>query len=263
MGRFLSITVILLISLFSCKTGSKSTIEKIIKAQQNIMPADSNILKQKNGVDYYAKGNIPVIWTLEIDYNKTVNFTAADGNQLRVLPSFDEKEITATYESYRLTTDLGPVYIQIFHSNCDGAISVGLNDKKTTIRIKDKTYSGCGNYLYDQNLNDIWELESINNNLQSASQYSKGLPVLAFDLQKNKMTGSDGCNNISSSIEIKGSRIQFSSFTGTKMACKNKDAEKIFAEKLSAKLVSYYMENGKLILYLIDDSKLRFKRKDL
>ena len=43
----------------------------------------------------------------------------------------------------------------------------------------------------------------------------------------------------------------------------NKKVEMIFAEMLSNKLVDYYLENGKLILYLEDDSKLFFKRKDL
>lgn len=247
----------------SCNTSSKSSVKNIVAAQRNIMPSDSIIQKQKKGVDLFATGNTPVDWSLEIDFDKMVSFKAVDGTTLNVLPAFEKKDITADAETYLLKTDLGRVEIKVFNTNCVGSENNEQFSKKATVTIQNKLYSGCGKYLFDHRLNDIWVLESINTNILFAPDFAKGLPKMEFNLQTNKMTGSDGCNNIMSNIEVKGNRIKFSSFAGTKMACNNNSVEKIFNELLSDKLVDYYLENNKLILYLGDDSKLSFKRKDL
>ncbi len=249
--------------LFSgCKTGSKTTIKEIIKTQRAMLPADSIIQKQKKGIDIIASGNDPVAWSLEIDFDKIIDFTAADGNTLHILPAFSRKEIIAEYELYEAKTDLGPVIIKLFTINCSGTVA-NQSGRKLTVELQNKVYSGCGKYLYDHQLNDVWILETVNNVKQKANDFTKGIPYLEFNLQRNKMTGSDGCKNISSTIEVKGNRIKFSPFALSKTACNRNMVEKIFSEMLSDKLVDYYMENGKLFLYLLDDSKISFKRKDL
>ena len=254
----------LLTVIFSaCKTASMTTVKNIVATQRSIMPPDSIIQKQKKGVDLFATGNDPAVWSLEIDFDKMISFSSADGTSLDVLPAFDKKEISAQRETYLLQTDLGTVTIEVFNQPCTITGRAEQFSKKVIVNVKNKRYTGCGKYLFDHRLNDSWILETINNITQSASDYSKGLPRMEFNLQTNKMNGSDGCNNISSNIEVKGNRIKFSTFTGTRMSCNNNKTEKIFAEMLSDKLVDYYLENGKLILYLGDDSKLYFKRKDL
>jgi len=225
------------------------------------MPADSIIQKQKKGIDLIASGNNPVNWYLEIDFDKILNFRSADGNNLNILPSFSKKEINTTVETYSTQTDLGQLNIKIFNSSCTGN-ETSLN-KKTEVHINTTVYSGCANYLYNHQLNDIWVLETVNNVKQHARDFNKGIPYLEFNLQENKMTGTDGCKNISSAIEVKGNRIKFSAFALSKVTCSKNMVEKIFSEMLSDKQVDYFMENGKLILYLSDDSKLGFKRKDL
>ncbi|MEP7163740.1 MAG: META domain-containing protein [Ferruginibacter sp.] len=259
MKIFFSILMLLGILFPACKTGSKASIKNIVTTQRNIMPADSIIQKQKKGIDLFAIGNDPAGWSLEVDFDKMVSFRSTDGTILDVLPAFDKKEISAERETYRLQTDMGIVTILVFNEPC----SVGSEQfsKKTEVSIKNKHYTGCGKYLFDHRLNDSWVLESINNIDQSPAGFVKGLPGMEFNLQANKMTGSDGCNSISCNIEVKGDRIKFSAFTSTRMACNNNKSEKIFAEMLSDKLVDYYLENGKLILYLQDDSKLVFKRR--
>ena len=247
----------------SCKTGSKTTIGNIITAQRNIMPADSMIQKLKKGIDLVGKGNNPATWSLEIDFDKMVSFSSGDGNNLYVLPAFDKKEISTGIETYRLKTDLGPMTIVVFTTACTGIEAGEQFNKKIEVTISNKRYTGCGKYLFDHRLNDSWILESVDNKIQSAADFSKGLPRMEFNLLSNKMNGSDGCNSINSTIEVKGNRIHFSPFAGTRMACNNSMAEKIFLTMLSNKLVDYYMENDKLILYLEDDSKLYFKRKEL
>ena len=261
MIKVLVILISFIFSFSACKTGSKTSMKKIIATQRSIMPADSIIQKQKRGIDLVATGNVPVTWSLDIDFDEMVYFRATDGNVLNVLPSFNKKEITTETEMYSTQTDAGELIIHIFNSPCSGTGEQF--SKKVEVKLKNTTYTGCGKYLYDRQLNDIWILEMLNNATQVPAAFSKGLPYLEFNLLTNKMTGSDGCNNISSAIEIKGNRIKFSPLISTKMACNNNKVEKIFSEMLSNKLVDYYMENNKLVLYLQDDSKMIFKRKEL
>ena len=247
----------------ACKTGSKTTVGNIITAQRNIMQPDSLIQKLKKGTDLVGKGNSPAIWSLEIDFDKIISFSSGDGNNVYVLPAFEKKEINSEIEMYRMKTDLGAMTIEIFTTTCTGMEAGEQFNKKVEVTINNKRYTGCGKYLFDHRLNDSWVLESVNYKIQTAADFSKGLPRIEFNLLSNKMNGSDGCNNINSTIEVKGNRIKFSPFADTRMACNNNVVEKIFSTMLSNKLVDYYMENDKLILYLEDDSKLYFKRRDL
>ncbi len=256
------LTFIIPVFLFTaCKTGSKTTVEKILTTQRNIMPPDSIIQKQKKGIDLYATGNFAAYWTLELDFDNLISFRSADGISLDVLPNFEKREFSSGSEKYIIQTNLGAMMIDIYNSSCAGKDEKF--GKKVDVTVNNKIYTGCGKYLFDHRINDIWVLEYINNETQHADDFQRGLPILEFNLQENNMTGSDGCNNISSTIEMKGNRIKFSPFMSTKMACNNNKAGKIFNELLSNKLVDYYLQNNKLILYLEDDSKLYFKRKSL
>lgn len=246
----------------ACKSGSKATMQKIINNQLILKPADSIILKQKKGIDFTAIGNVPVNWSIEIDFDKMVYFNSADGNSLQILPSFGNKIITAEVEKYFTSTDLGQIEIRIFNTGCNTTVNGSGYLKKTEISLQNKIYSGCGKYLYNHQLNDIWVLESVNNEKQLASVYQKGLPWIELDLLNKNMKGSDGCNKLNSAIELKGNRIKFSEIISTKMTCNNMKTAKIFSQLLSNKLVDYYLENDKLVLYLEDDSKIIFKRKE-
>ena len=249
--------------LFSaCKSGSKSTMQKIIDNQLVIKPADSIILKQKKGIDFFAKGNEPANWSIEIDFDKMVYFNSADGISLQILPSFGNKLITPEVEKYYTSTDLGQLEIRIFNTTCNSTGNKAEFLKKTEISLQNKIYTGCGKYLYNHQLNDTWVLESVNNEKQINADYKKGLPWIELDLLNKNMKGSDGCNKLNSAIELKGNRIKFSEITGTRMTCNNMKTAKIFSQLLSNKLVDYYLENDKLVLYLEDDSKITFKRKE-
>lgn len=249
------------IFITSCKTGSKTSVNKILTEQRNIMPSDSMILKQKKGTDFIGTGNIPSKWSLEIDFDKMISFSSSDGSNVYVLPAFEKNEVSSEIEKYQIKTDLGQMNIEVFSAACTVTGSAEQFNKKVEVTLNNKRYTGCGKYLFDHRLNDSWILESVNNKIQSASDFTKGLPRMEFSLLSNKMNGSDGCNNINATIEVKGNRIKFSPLAGTRMACNNNVVEKIISTMISNKMVDYFMENDKLILYLEDDSKLYFKRK--
>ena len=129
---------VIIISMFTlllsaCKSGSKATMQKIIDNQLILKPSDSIILKQKKGIDFIATGSVPVNWSIEIDFDKMVYFTSADGNSLQILPSFGNKIITAEVEKYTSSTDLGQIEIRIFNTACNSPGEAGEFIKKTEI----------------------------------------------------------------------------------------------------------------------------------
>ena len=127
----------------------------------------------------------------------------------------------------------------------------------------EKEYTGCGQYLYNNQLNNSWVLEKMGNEKQEAKRFSKGLPVITINLIDNSINGHDGCNNLFGKLSVQGTRIHFGPIAQTKMLCQdnNPSFEKIVSEKISNQVASYFFKEGKLVLYLIDDSQLSFTPK--
>jgi len=242
--------------LSSCTTSSKPTVESTIAAQRRLVQTDSLAKKYSSGIDLVANGTSPAEWTLEIDFDKQITFRATDGKNFQLSPAFEKKEIDAGTELYVLRSPGKQVSITINNELC-----VSTNSKKVGVMVDNTMYTGCGAYLYDHRLHDIWILESINNDKHSGTDFKLGLPFIQLDLEKKTMSGSDGCKKFQVPMEVQGNRIKFSSFSQSTSACGYK-IEKIFAEMVSGQLVNYYEQKGLLVLYLIDDSKLNFRRKD-
>jgi heat shock protein HslJ len=256
-----ALLIIYACALNACKTTSQANAKRSAQIQRSITPADSLIQKQNTGVDFLAEGNKPASWTLEMDFDKTFDFRSSDGTILN-LPAVKAQRLPdMAAESYFINIQAGQMKVILYDKTCSREQDIVNPSKIVEVTISNKRYTGCGKYLYDHRISNKWVLEYINNVKLTTTDYPAGLPRVELDLSKNKMYGYDGCNNISSMIEVQGSRLRFSPFVATKIACENNKVEKIFSEMLSDHLVDYYIKDGKLILYLIDDSKLIFIKK--
>ena len=242
--------------LGACSTIYKADPKKTAATRIAITPPDSLIQLQQRGIDFFAMGNAPVYWTLELDLEKGFLFERADGRKLFTSP-VPGTSITGTNAIvYEAKTDAGIMMLSIFDEPCNGKEK----GKKTEITLNNKRYTGCGNYLYDYTLNDIWILETIGNKNPDAPV--KELPWMEFNLEKNKMFGYDGCNKINTDIKVEGNRINFSPFSKTKMACPANETAQLFATMLSDHIVDYYIKNGRLTFILFNETKLIFIRKE-
>ena len=132
------------------------------------------------------------------------------------------------------------------------------NKKEVQFNFNDRIYTGCGKFLADNALNNKWVLEKIGNNIINVSEYNR-FPIFEIDIEKNKLSGNDGCNSINGNIEVQGSRIKFGTITSTKMGCAKKSINNIISNLINNNIASYYFKDGKLYFYLIDDSLLVFK----
>lgn len=258
--KFIPVLLFYGLILNACTPPSKTNSKRSSAVQRAITPADSLIQKLNAGTDFIASGTAPELWKLEMDFDDKFHFESPSTNTFFVPTVRPERRKDISADRYITNRDTGQMVIFVYDQLCATKVRPQTS-KIVEVTIGDKRYTGCGKYLYDPRLNHIWILESIDNSKLNAAEYPKA-PEIEFDLLESKMTGYDGCKKISSTIEIQGSRIKFSSFSTSTKACSNNAAEKIFAEKLSGQLVDHQWKDGKLVLYLIDDSRLTFRRKN-
>jgi heat shock protein HslJ/uncharacterized membrane protein len=250
------IPAVLLLS--ACNSSSHT-----VKEQKPLpVPQLSETLAQKKlgGIDFFARGNTPASWTLEMDFGNLIRFKSLDGeevNSTAVQPvSIAEKNAT----SYTSKSTKGTISIMVYDEPCTDALSSEQYNKKVEVAINSKMYKGCGQYLFDAALNGKWVLEKINNTSLAASDFAKGLPEILFELSTGRISGQDGCNHFTGSFEVMGSKINFKAFAGTKMACPANKPENEMIPVLSGQVIDYYFKEEKLVFYLKDDSIIIFRK---
>jgi len=120
---------------------------------------------------------------------------------------------------------------------------------------------GCGQYITDYRLHDIWVLEVLNGRKISKVDFSKEFPKMEIYAKDNKFIGFSGCNQMNGSLFFEKGKLRFTNIASTKMMCEpaNKEAEFITALQSSNK---YLIENNRLILSNSSEVKLIFKKID-
>ena len=215
----------------------------------------------QKGTDFFATGNTPVNWRLEMNYDDTIRFVADDGLVLKFAFNQMKKTLSSAHSIFSVNTRGGPAVIDVTDGTCTVSTIRKVFNKLVSFTFNGKNYTGCGNFLADHNLHNKWLLDKIGNTSIRTDEYNR-IPLLQFDLDKQRVMGNDGCNSIGGQIEVQGNRIKFSAMISTKMACIKKSIETIINTQVSDKLVNYYFKNGELYLYLPDDSLLVFKKVD-
>ena len=251
--------IFLFLFFTACKT-SRITADKSNKKLPPPVLSESLQQKQLNGVDFFAKGNAPVSWTLEMEFGNIIRFKPLDDaaiNSSSVNP-VEMPQINAS--SYTTKTTNGQMKIIIYREGCKDDITGEKNKNKVVITVNDKRYTGCGQYLFDVALNGKWKLGKINNRNLKPSDFTRGLPQIELNLSANTLLGHDGCNSINASFEVMGSKIKFNAFTSTKMSCPGNKIENQFTNLLNNQLVDYYFKEGQLFFYLPDDSIIVFAK---
>jgi len=252
---------ILLAVASGCKTGGQH-ISKQEKQLAAPILSESLLQKQLNGVDFFARGNTPASWTLEMDFGNLIRFKSLDGtevNSTAVQPINLPAENATSYTSKATNGDIN---ILLYEVACTDVLSGEKYNKKVVVTVNAKRYEGCGQYLFDATLNGKWILEKINNKTVAAADFANGLPVIALNMQAGKLTGHDGCNTIMGDFEVLGSKIKFKPLASTKIACPGNKTENEFTQLLSNHTVDYYFKDGQLFFYLPDDSIIIFKKNE-
>lgn len=216
--------------------------------------------KLLSGIDFIASGNEP-FWSLEIDFDKKIHFKTVGGDSISKPSVKGIRLMDVAATSYITQTEGGLLNVIIYDQTCVNDMSGDTLPKMVEVNVADKKYSGCGRYLADYRLHDIWVLKAINDTAVNEKELAKGLPRLEINLTTNKIFGTGGCNDINGNAEVKGKYIRFSRIVSTRMACNDNGFESRYLSALSEKDMRYKVEDGLLTLQA-GNSVFRYRKVD-
>ncbi|WP_264564242.1 META domain-containing protein [Flavobacterium sp. N3904] len=219
----------------------------------------------ENGIYFRGNGN-ETGWSLKIS-EKTIEFTS-------LIPGFESfngthvepiRAMDANVKMYRVTTGAGLMIIQIMQQECTNTMSGDKSSYSVRIEIvkdnKSTFLSGCGNYITDPRLHDIWVLEKLNGGKVSLTNFNKELPNLEINSSTNRFMGYAGCNRMNGTIFFERGLLRFTNIINTRMACGENNKENEFLKALQS-TTNYKVENMKLVLTNPSGGKLVFKKVD-
>lgn len=242
------------------------TVNKDTGTALNIQPNKYDKQRQQ-GIDFIAAGTEP-FWSLEIDFDKAMYFKTAGGLNITAPAVKGVKAMDTNVTRYAAETEKVSLIVQLIKQECTNNMSGEKSvyrvtiDAKNTLEKEPKRYEGCGQYLYDYRINDIWVLESVNAKKVNASDFMKGLPQIEVNIAQQKVFGSAGCNNFTGSMELQGKKILTGNLAGTKMACPNKEFENQYLNQLSNRAIPYFIKPGKLHLLVKPDTAFIYRKTD-
>jgi|WetSurMetagenome_2_1015567.scaffolds.fasta_scaffold44139_2 heat shock protein HslJ/uncharacterized membrane protein len=241
---------------------------KDVKPDKDVVEMNSSSYQDKflNGVDFIAIGSEPN-WTLELDLEKSMSFAAMDDIKISTPAVEGIKAQDADVTLYRTKTESGELVITVIREDCEESISGEKFTYKVRVEAKKssdknyKTFEGCGKYLSDSRLNDIWVMEEMTGINFKKEKLQKGMPTFEFNLNELKFNGHAGCNSFSGVINVVSNKITFSDLIGTLMSCPNMKVEKAVIEALNKKTVTFTIDKLKLTL-VSGKTKMVLKKVD-
>lgn len=233
------------------------TVKEIVpvKPVEEVVEMNLNYYQEKflSGVDFIARGNEPN-WTLEIDLEKSMNFAAMYDIKVKTPAAEGIKAQDSDVTLYTAKTDSGELVITVIKDKCQDNMSGENFPYKVRVEAKSptdstyKTFEGCGRFLYDMRLYDIYVMEEMTGFNLKKEKFQKGRPTFEFNLTDMRFGGHAGCNSLSGGINVIGSKITFGSLMGTLMACPNMKVERAIIEALNQKTVNYSIDKMKLTI---------------
>jgi heat shock protein HslJ/uncharacterized membrane protein len=224
--------------------------------------------KLAQGIGFYAVGNEPS-WSLDIDFDKGMRFKSLTTvSELNTPPGREAKAQDADVTRYFAEIEAGTLIVTVLRGVCVDTMSgerFPYRVRTEAKRLIDTDYTlfeGCGRYVVDDRLNDIWVLTRLGNRTLTAEDFVKGLPAIEFHLADRRVTGNAGCNRLSGSFQARGDKITFGQLATTRMACPNMAVEREYLSMITDKTLRYAIDEGRLVLTDDKDITLAFYNTD-
>lgn len=240
------ITFVLLITIIV--TSSCSSMTSTSSTINNSKSDDSHVF-------FKASGNEP-FWGLAISENSIKINTFEDSVSVAYqLPTTSNERKAKRYNIVTAEVDLN---LEITESECNDDMSGDKSPYSVSIDYKRKgvlttqKMKGCGKYITDYRLHDIWALEILNGKKVEISSFQTEIPSIEIDAAANSFMGFAGCNRITGQIFFEKDVLTFTKIISTLLHCGDSNKEREFLSALS-KVTKYKIENNRLIL--CNDSK--------
>lgn len=219
-----------------------------------------------DGSYFKATGTEP-FWGLKIYDDKIELQTMED--TIVTPPSEAIKAQDANIKMFRIKTEATQMDIIISNKECINAMSGEVFPYTVTASYKStdgdetRVLEGCGSYITDYKLHDIWVLEEMQGAPVSKKDFNgNDVPNMEININNNRFSGFSGCNRMTGSIFYEKDVLRFTQVASTRMACPNMEKESEFLKALQ-RSTKHKVENNRL--YLSNGSKenlLVFKKID-
>lgn len=215
----------------------------------------NNSKSDDSHVFFKASGNEP-FWGLAISENRIKITTMEDSISVAYqLPTTSNEHNAKRYNIVTAEVDLN---FEITESECTDDMSGDKSPYSVSIDYKRKgvlttqKMKGCGKYITDYRLHDIWALEILNGKKVEISSFQTEIPSIEIDAAANSFMGFAGCNHITGQLLFEKDVLTLTKIISTLMHCGDSNKEREFLSALS-KVTKYKIENNRLILS--NDSK--------
>lgn len=219
------------------------------------------------GIDFYARGNEP-FWSLDMDFDKQFQFSALNDLKLNTPPTKGVMSGDGRNIQYHLNTESADLIVSASTQACTDTMSGERFDYKVEVEIRPgaaKTYrnfSGCGNYVPDMRLTDIWVVEQVEGTNLQPTSFMKGLPTLELSARDRRLNGHDGCNRIGGAFSTQRNTITFKQITSTRMFCPTPAGTPDIGALLSEKTYDFEFGNNRLYLKKNNSNRVTLKHVD-
>ena len=218
-------------------------------------PAGRWDAQRRRGVDFVAMGSEP-FWSLELTNQGQMRFRIVAGADSLVVPlPAPNQALDAPVLRYRALIAAGELTVTIAQRPCTNNMSGEVLPYTVTVQARTaaqpaiREFAGCGRYLGDYRLHDIWALESIDGQTVVAAQFAtKDKPYLELNLTREEILGFAGCNGFGGSLTPERAGLKFGTLRGTMLACPALPFERKFLGALSGNSFTYRLENRHLTL---------------
>ena len=271
MNKIIKIHVAFLLLLcISCSVKTKNKTEhKDVKIKSETAESNEVAVPKKqinNATEAYfkASGTEP-FWSLELSEQQIKLRTPTDSIITSNTKPFQAMD--KNVKMYKIKGETGQLNIQIIQSECANGMSGKISPYKVSVEYKKKSepsvhkIEGCGSYITDYRLHDIWVLEKLNGKKVDKANFNNDLPSLEINATTNTFLGFAGCNRMNGKLFYEKELLRFTDINTTKIMCQSNNEENTYLKAFRS-ATRYKIENNRLWLSNPSEELLIFKKID-
>ena len=264
--RYFLVLFWMLCACYGCMEAKKSKDHEMAETaivSQTSEPVRSNHPTQmtENNPYFHATGSTPQ-WSLNISQTGIELTTKQDTIYTpHVQP---DRAMDANVKRYRVITESTELIIEI-NQSAFSSDSDKMYPYKVTIRYRatenpDFTnFEGCGSYILDYRLHDIWVLESLNGKGIAVPE-GRELPHMEINRESNEFLGTTSCNQMRGKLFFEPELLRFTDVITTRKMCPG-PLEAEFLKALQS-TIHYTLGENRLRLSNPNGVEMVFKKVD-
>lgn len=260
-----SIIAIFAMSVLFANCKPKAVEKEIVKKDSIAVeqPEVASTYEEPTNAFFKASGTEP-FWGIEITEDSIKFISPEKENNFALAYVKPQKAMDANIISYQAKSDKIDLKFTIQQGKCSDAMSDKVYNYKVKVSLKRENekellLEGCGNYIIDYRLHDIWALEELEGKKINPEDFKKGVPNLEIYSSEARFSGFAGCNQMGGKLFSEKDLLRFTDIFTTEMMCDNYETEKILVKALQS-TTRYELKNNKLYLFNPEGTKAIFRK---